>query len=257
MLKIYIPTLNRVGKQHTFQHLPEKLKKQTTLVCPLNEVKLHTALNYQNVLGCAAKGIGKTRQYILEHAAANGYDKIVMLDDDLRFDWRRLDERGKFYVATEAQVLELFKSIETNLKNYVHVGVLAREGGNRCPTEFMKNTRMLRVLAYNVPKFFAAEVRYDRLPVMEDFDVTLQLLRKGFPNLLLCNWVNGQGSSNAAGGCSTYRTMEVQEMGAKMLAKKHPEFVKLVRKQTKAAWNGQERTDVMIQWKKAFESSQV
>jgi hypothetical protein len=96
-------------------------------------------------------------------------------------------------------------------------------------------------------------VRFDRLPVMEDFDVALQLLRKGYPSLTLNNWVQDQSTSNAPGGCSTYRSLEVQAKGAKGLARLHPNVVKLVEKTTKGAWGGGTRTDVQVAWKKAYE----
>lgn len=250
---IYIPTLNRIDSQKTYDMLPAKLRRFATLVAPLREVEAHKARG-RKVIGCPVSGIGKVRQWILN---LHKTGKLVMLDDDIRFDVRRKDNKGRFLVATESDICDLFATLETNLSAYTHVGVLAREGGNRITIPYVECTRMLRVLAYNVARYHKAGVRYDRLPVMEDFDVTLQLLRKGHANLVLCDWVNGQGSSNAAGGCSTYRTMELQERGAILLAKHHREFVRVVRKRTKQAWNGQERTDVVISWKKAYESAGV
>ena len=149
----------------------------------------------------------------------------------------------------------MFTVMERTLDEYAHVGVNAREGGNRRPEKVLFNTRMLRVLGFNREMFHNVGARFDRNIVMEDFDVSLTLLRAGYPSVVLNKWVQGQGSSNAAGGCSIYRTMEVQAEGAKRLKELHPEFVSLVTKTTKGAWNGQTRTDVMIQWKKAFESS--
>jgi hypothetical protein len=90
---------------------------------------------------------------------------------------------------------------------------------------------------------------------MEDFDVTLQLLRKGHRNAVLNQWAQDQGTSNAPGGCSTYRTPEVQAAGAYGLQKLHPDFVTVVDKETKQAWGGGVRKDVRIAWKKALESS--
>lgn len=249
MLKIYIPTLGRVGKQHTYTHLPKKWKVRATLVVPKAEAKAHGDIP---VIVCPVSGIGKVRQWILQQHEG---DKLAMLDDDIRFDVRRTDELTKFKPATESDIDAMFKELERVLGKYAHAGVTAREGGNRHIVEYMESTRMLRLLAYNVDKFKKLGVKYDRLPVMEDFDVTLQLLRKGHPNIVLNAWVQGQGMSGAAGGCSTYRTMEVQKQGAEGLKKLHPEFVKIVEKTTKGAWGGATRTDVIISWKKAYESS--
>jgi hypothetical protein len=64
--------------------------------------------------------------------------------------------------------------------------------------------------------------------------------------------VQNQAGSNLAGGCSTYRTMESQSKAAHALKERFPEFVNIVQKQTKTAWGGQAREDVIIQWKAAY-----
>lgn len=95
-------------------------------------------------------------------------------------------------------------------------------------------------------------VRWDNLPVMEDFDVTLQLLRLGYENMVLFEWAWGQPSSNAPGGCSAYRTYEVQKAGAEGLAALHPDYVTPVQKPSKN-WRGfDHRWDVKVRWKAAL-----
>lgn len=254
-MQIFIPTYGRADRQHTYNHLPKSLQKRTTLV--VQDRERHLYGDYPTmVLPKKIQTIAPTRQYIMERADSEGLTEICMLDDDLRFDARRMDDNGKFLVATDKQVEALFKRIEKELDNYAHVGVLAREGGNRVLEPTRECTRMMRVLAYHVRTFKEEKIKFDRLPLQEDFDVTLQLLRKGYPNLVLCEWVQGQGTSNAKGGCSHFRTIEMHNENAKKLAKLHAPFVKIVEKQTKGAWNGQARLDVHVQWKKAFESSQ-
>lgn len=253
-MEIFIPTYGRHDRQHTFNHLPEKLKVVTKLVVQHREKSLYK--NYPHIiLPKSIETVAPARQWIMDTAYKSGLKDVCMLDDDLRFDKRRMDEKGKFYVATDKEILDLFKAIEKNLKKYAHVGVLAREGGNRIQTSTVECTRMMRVLAYDVQKFKKEKVRFDRLPLQEDFDVTLQLLRKGHPNLVLCEWVQGQGTSNASGGCSHFRTIEMHNNNAQRLAELHKPFVTVVEKQTKGAWNGESRLDVMVQWKKAFASS--
>lgn len=254
-MQIFIPTYGRADRQHTYKHLPKALQKHTTLVVQHRERKLYS--DYEHlVLPPRIETISPARQWIMNYAKRQGIRKVCMLDDDLRFDYRRMDERGKFYVADDQQIKALFKEIKKCLAHYAHVGVLAREGGNRVLTSTTECTRMMRVLAYDVEVFHKEKIKFDRLPLQEDFDVTLQLLRKGFPNLVLCEWVQGQGTSNADGGCSHFRTIEMHNENAKNLHLLHPDFVKIVRKQTKGAWNGQPRLDVAVQWKKAYASSQ-
>lgn len=200
------------------------------------------------VLPYTCRGIGDVRQWAVDKFTP----KIVMLDDDLRFFRRREDEPTKFKETSSEELVDLFEIIENTLEDYALVGVSSREGANYCTDDWIYNSRLLRILAYRSDILIKENIRFDRVPVMEDFDVALQLLRKGYANVC-ANWiVHNQGSSNADGGCSAYRSMEVQDEAAQKLAELHPEYVTLVKKQTKVAWNGQERTDVRISWKSAY-----
>ena len=253
---VYILTRGRVDKQTTYRALPPAVLKHTNLVVSWEERDQYPA--YPIIVPPRrVTGVGAVRQWIIEHHAATVSDpRLVMLDDDLRFDVRRADADNKFRVATPRDVEDLFTKINQALRKYAHVGVLAREGGNRVAESTMECARMLRVLAYDASIFLANRIKYNRLDVAEDFDVTLQLLRKGFKNLILCHMVQGQGQSNAPGGCSLYRTMELQEQMIRQLAAIHAPFVRVVEKTTKVAWGGQTRVDAVISWKKAYASSQ-
>lgn len=261
-MQLYIPSTKRAGNQITLRNLPEKLRKNAIVVVPHGEGESYAHQGIRSEYGAilvetlpATKGIGTTRQFIMEHAHANGVTQVCMLDDDLRFATRRTDDPTKFQDATPADITKLFDLISNRLSTKVpHVGVCTREGGNRM-LEDAKCTRMLRILAYHVPTYIAAGIKYDRIHLMEDFDVTLQMLRAGMPNLVLHQYVHDQVASNAPGGCSTYRTLERQAQAAFKLAKLHPGFVKTVEKTTKTAWNGATRIDVVVAWKKAYASS--
>lgn len=249
-----IPSRARADQRaHTFDNLPPGLQQRAVFFVPRSEVKEYAArFGSAHVRGVTVDGIGPTRQKILEYAAPG---KVAMLDDDLAFFERRRDDPTKLVKATPASIKKLFDRLERLLDKHVHAGIAAREGANRCTDDLLYNTRMLRVLAYNALRMKELKVRYDRLPVMEDFDVTLQLLRMGHANVVINGWAQDQGTSNAPGGCSTYRTKEVQASGAHGLAKLHPAFVAVVEKETKGAWGGGVRTDVRIAWKKAYDSA--
>jgi hypothetical protein len=198
--------------------------------------------------------IGTKRDWMVKHAIKNGYTHIVMLDDDLIFAKRRKDDPTKLLPQTAKDNEAMFKAIEKQFKTHEHVGITARDGANRHTEPVMYATRMMRVLGYNLDLFKGASLSFARIPLMEDFDVTLQLLRWGHPNAVLTNFTNDQGSSNAPGGCSLYRTPALQEEAANMLAAHHPNFVKVVAKPDKGGWGG-ERIDVQIAWKKALASA--
>ena len=95
---------------------------------------------------------------------------------------------------------------------------------------------------------------------MEDFDVTLSLLELGYPNRITYKYAWGQGRSGDDGGCSLYRTSEMQKNAAIRLAEFHPRTVKVVNKRSKTKWGGLDsevRVDVIVNWKKAFKPKRL
>jgi len=254
MMQIYIPTMGRVGKQTTLNNLPPALRKQAILVVPPSEATAH---EHPNILihPAKCKSIGPVRQFICDqHNSETFGPNIIMLDDDLTFFARRTDDTAKFRNAEDKDVSNGFALVDKLLKSYAHVGIRHREMAQDADL-VQYATRALRALAYNVNILRHHKIRFDRSIVMEDFDVTLQLLRLGYPNAVISSLIQNQGRSNAPGGCSTYRTMEKQAEGAHTLKKLHPDFVKVVEKETKTAWGGGTRTDVVVAWKKAYASA--
>lgn len=259
-ISIYIPTRGRIAEQITFASLTPQLRTKVTFVVNRDEK------GFENldgpVLRCppTVKTIGGVRQYICDYHYLSRRKQVgphlIMLDDDLRFFARRSDDPTKFLPVTDRALEDCFKAVDRMLMHYPNVGILAREGGNRITADYVECTRLLRALAYDVGVLHTHNIRFDRLIVMEDFDVALQLLRAGYKTAALCSYVQDQRGSNAPGGCSIYRTLEKQAQGAKGLAKLHAPFVKLVMKTTKTAWNGATRTDVIVRWKDAYASSQ-
>lgn len=257
-MRIYIPTMGRLTKQHTWNALPQELREKTFLVVDDSEFNEHFDMYGEgHVLGLPKQynSIGKVRQAIIDFHDVEKYgSKIIMLDDDLGFNMRRTDIRSRFLPATDEAVIEGFKLVEKLLDEHAHGGIRARQMSQDAP-DIEYNCRTLRALAYDVSVLRKENVRFDRLIVMEDFDVTLQLLRMGYSNFNISTIIQGQSTSNAPGGCSTYRDAERQAQGANGLAALHPEFVKVREKKTNwTGWGSDTRTDVTISWKKAYES---
>lgn len=210
------------------------------------------------VLECPERGIAKTRLWIGAHASGTGADKFLMLDDDVWFYTRKTMEKENLDYSRPEQVDAMIAAVEAHLDDYGHVGISAREGNNRLgvggPELKVENTRTLRALAYRTRDFLECE--HGRVPVQEDFDVNLQLLEKGIPNCNLAFWSQGQRQTNAPGGCSSYRTHEVQDAAARRLAELHPGIVRLVEKKNKSGGEFGHRTEVVISWKKAYAQGQ-
>jgi hypothetical protein len=196
----------------------------------------------------AHKGIGNKRHYLVSNSPD---PHVVLMDDDLVFAARRQDERSKFSPATHSDMEDMFTAIEYSLlAGWAHGAVAMREGGNRDTDEFRFNSRALRCHFYHAGLYNEHGIRFDRMEFMEDFDVTLQFMEAGHPNIILNEWVHNQSGSNTSGGCSQTRTLEKQGEAAEELARLHAPFVKVVEKTTKGSWGGGTRKDVTIYWKK-------
>ena len=257
-MKIFIPTKSRVDDQRTLKFMPEDLRKQCTLVVDENEAddyrKVHDNLL---VVPSHLKGISAVRKYIWDMSDDS---RICMLDDDLRFHQRSGDGH-KLRNCEPHEYYAIFKLLDRYMDmGYGHCGISDRNGNNRKEGDFVEelfeeNQRYIRVLAYDL-NICKGKAEHGRVKVMEDFDISLQLLKNGVPCIVSYFYAQGQVQSNADGGCSTYRTQEVQAEAAEMMKKLHPQFVRVVEKETKTAWGWGSRKDVVISWKKAYASSQ-
>ena len=255
-MRIYIPTRGRASKQLTYNALPLELRKVVVFVV---NSKDDLPIGATNVVECPVSGIGNTRQWIADEHNARKYGRnIIMLDDDLRFARRRKDDPTKFEAMDAGDFMQMFAAVEHALSANALVSVCSREGGNNMTKGDELNIRCLRFLAYDAFAIRGVAAKFNDLPVMEDFHVALSLLRAGHTSLTLTKWAqDNAGGSNSPGGCSTYRTSEVQAEGARRLKELHPMFVKVVEKSTKTAWGGGTRVDVTVRWKDAYRSSQV
>jgi len=252
---IFIPTLNRVDEQYTLAWFSDAFirKYDVTIVCPPKELTKHAKYD-RNVLVCDKKGIGPTRQFIMEYAQYNGIEKVIMCDDD-HIHWYHRISPDSYHLrnATKPECEAMFERIFKKLDEYAMVGMSARSGNNRFfPATELEAIRQNNIHGIRTDIYFQEGIRFDRVPLMEDFDVILSFLEAGYPNLLLVDVAWGQLSSNAPGGCSTYRNNALQTTAAYALKALHPKFV-TVHKKKAATWGEMaERDDVICYWKKAL-----
>lgn len=252
-LLIAIPTRGRVGRQTTLQDLRDTQAMQAVrLVVPLDEATAHGDLP---VMVCPWSGIAATRQWVLD-TATQPY--VCFLSDDIFFARRiaGLTDKGnpKVDKCTPADMDAMFTTLLGWLRDegFAHVGI-GRKNLIHTMQEVEEVTRMNDAYAYDVAQVQAVGARFDRQPLMEDYDMTLQLLRAGLPNRVTYHWCWDQRGSNQAGGCSDYRTAAMQAQCARQLAAAHPGLVTVVERTAKTGWDGmQERLDVRVAWKKAY-----
>lgn len=267
-MKIYIPSSGRSGAESILAgpvaDFSEDVRARTTYVVPPAQLaEYHSMLENTGLLAdgvtatpSPALGIAATRHWIGQTCYENGEAKFAMVDDDVRFVRRASEDTTSLIKCARSDVDEMWQFVENQLDYFAHVGVSARQGNNNIGvgdqlTVVDVNTRTLRVLCYLTKDFLKAQ--HGRVPVMEDFDVNLQLLRMGRPNLNIGWWSQDQKMTNAPGGCSTYRTHQLHEQAAHKLAELHAPYVKLRQKANKTGGEFGTRTEVTIYWKKAFD----
>jgi hypothetical protein len=253
-MRIYIPTLGRADKQSTWQRLPALLRERTRFV--IHERERASFADFDHVV-CPVQGtnMGRVRQWMMEQHDCRDSEKVLMLDDDLAFDVRRTDIPTRFLRATDPDIWQAFAKLDELLDRHIQVALRHREMAPDAPI-IEENARAIRAVGYHVPRWRAAKVRFDRCAFMEDLDMTLQLLRQGHSNAVYSAVIQGQGATNAPGGCSLARSLATQNADAKLLTELHAPFVKLREKQTSGTWGGERHYDVTVSWKEAYRSSQ-
>ena len=256
-MKILIPSLGRADSQLTLTQM-KAAGIQTTLVVRPQEEHLYAKwcdeLTDMAVLPDAVHDLAATRQWCTE----NFYpEDIFWMDDDMLFYVRPgtpIDDR--LYYCESDDMATMMRIIERSFEHYAHVGISLRQGNNRKMMHFHEAGNMGGCIGVKTKIVMDHGLRYDRNIVMEDKHMILSLLELGYPNIVWYYYCCGQKGSNTAGGCSTYRTADMQRESAELLAADHPGFVKVTQKKTKGGWFGGDGTrwDVVCSWQKAFAS---
>ena len=255
-MNLYIMTRGRVGKQYTLSRLPERWKEKTWLVCPESEGDQH--LNNGHSAYLAPERItnySQKFQWILDgmpNIVGNLMDtneKAVILDDDLVFSERQ----GKSLktITDPERVGVLFDYMETLLDTYPLVGVHPRQMGQNTVPPMVENGRIICIQGIN--RRLIGPCKVDQFPILADVVLNCTLLSRGQKTGLITTHFQDHGPCNAEGGCSIYRTNDMQKRAVEYLADRFGPFVKSVTKKPKVAkWLGEERNDYTCQWKRLY-----
>jgi hypothetical protein len=253
-LQIIIPTRGRVYQQLTLQSLPPELRKQTTLVCPKREASELYRL-YKDVVILVQPDpnwtIAQKRAWIMPTWLEAGHTKIIMLDDDLHFATRVSENDTRLRSMRPEELLREFERLADKLgPEYPHVGFGPRKDNHTKDPGWEIADRMIYSLAYYLP-VVVEECELGRIETREDMDLTLQLLRKGFPNAVWNSTVTNQ-RYNAPGGATNERTVESSNADALKLEQLHPGYVRVDKKAYKTSVP---RLEVRCSWKKALDDA--
>ena len=247
-------TINSLGpclKEHMFlfNHIEDEDKYRTPEI--IETVSEVISLGYWS--------IGEKRRQMAIEAKKRGYKKIMMIDDDINLLVRRAPDNWQLRYSEDDEALDMYTDVVSFLDaGYGQVSLGAREGNNRLGLggrdKIIDHYRGMRANAFHVDEFLSLE--HGRVQVMEDFDISLQLLRNGRMTGVTVYWATGQRATNTEGGCAIWRTHELHEQSVYKLMELHPGFVSPRIKQNKGGGTFGTRAEATIMWKKAYESSQ-
>ena len=196
----------------------------------------------------------KKREWIVREWLRAGYDKIIMLDDDLSFSTRiRADDRGLRAIKGEELIPEFAHIADKLGPDFPHVGFGQRQGAHLLPAGWKSPGKMCYALGYFLP-IVTKECRFDLVEVREDMCVSLQLLRRGYPNAIWTQTVVDQRGYGLAGGASDERTVAISNAEARKLAELFQGYVSVDQRNYSASVP---RLEVKVQWAKALKAGQM
>lgn len=258
---IIINSSNRVTKVITPKDFPNDVIKWVIAIPTEQREEYKKVFNTDKLLlipESVPKFLPPQRQWIMEHFQ-DKYENIWLMDDDLQF-FKRNEELLLRKCETD-EITEMFIAMCDTLKSVSMVGISTRLGNNRVTAPYDEINRCTRCYAMNTAAFKKVGATFAPFPdfCAEDFHMCLCFLNTGYKNRILHTFAQEDvGGSNADGGCSLYRTAEVQKRTSMWMAENHPE-VSVKVKYSKGSWGLQElkdgrnvRVDVLVQWKKAY-----
>ena len=279
--QIVIPTHGRSERQDTLRKLPPSVKDRTLVVTSLqSEVKeIQKNYGHRAVFSLEAFGaleshgqyIHTKRQWIVENIKSK---YLMQLDDDMTFHRRcpvkyrqlqgtksnlrwKLTDEGKeleyklLYTATPKAIEKCMELVEKSMgKGFVHGCVGSRLGNDLDKLEIdTRGGRSMHAIVHDREFLLENNVRFDQIDFREDFNVTLNLLRRGLPNVRIFYYAVSPNDYGKTGGCSSYRTFEASNEAAIRLALLHPGFVTPNFKNY--SFSG-DRVEVVVKWQDAL-----
>lgn len=247
---IYIPTYNRVDVQTTLERIPKSSgvdNGKVVLVATRKEAKKLERKWEVPVLvqPDEVNNIAQKRAWIIEQCR---HERMIMLDDDLRFCYRPDFAVPKLITVDPDHegANRAWLNFERCLEHFAHASVGARMGAQAKTFRWSFNSRCMYVLGYQTK--IVQKCKLGSIGTREDMDYTLQLLQMGYRNMVSYRLLVDQQYAKA-GGMTEERTIEKSNKDAEKLARRYPGIVQVQEKAYKASIP---RKEVRVAWRKAF-----
>ena len=263
MEHLIIPTLGRIHQQKTYNNLPEKWKAKVKFTVQPHEVDEMRDIYGDKVLPLpeSIKGLSPTRQWIWDEFYGT---KHMVLDDDMEyFKYKgpapeHLDTKWETRDMTNSEFDDAFDTFNKWMdeEQIYHGGFSTSWVVPDLKYWPHQNNVRIMTNCYFDSKNLPRNIVWDKLQTSQDFHANLQLLTQGYANRITTRYRVSIAATNAAGGCSEYRTIEVSNRVHQQLAEMYPDYVSLRTKTTvNGPWKGQERITCHISWAKAYKDA--
>jgi len=204
----------------------------------------------------SALGAAQTYDSLIDQAVRDGVEHLIVLDDDLvfrAFNWRG-DDQQTIHIPKEgmAGVLNMFSKLtcdELPACSFTPVTKRTQRMGVNYATPLMWT------YSFYIPHFAKhPEHRYWQGKEIEarcDLNLSLSLLTSGYLTAFMTRLFITDNVNNP-GGCSTYRSIDLERQSVAYLKKKYPAYVKLHKMYGWVGDDKLERDAPIIAYKKAF-----
>ena len=253
-------TRGRVGKQHTWDALPDSLRENTFIVCPEEEYMGHrrNGIPWPKLMFSPpwVKNYSDKFKWILEEVFPDT-NKGVIIDDDLKFSYPYKRDDGARRLRTigpgdrSEPITEGFALMETLLDDTALVSFHPRQMGHTKEPPYVTNGKILCVQGFN-RNLIGSILDLNKFPILADVVLNATLLERGIGNKIITTLFVDWYPCQAPGGCSLTRTPEMQAEACYWLEERFGPYIKAVEKEAKSGWLGGKRVDFRGQWKKLY-----
>jgi hypothetical protein len=253
-MNLYIMSRGRSTKQTTLHNIPLEWQKRTYVVHNNDESEQYSHIPQAIPAPTWVQNYSDKMQYLIDRIELHDGGIGVIMDDDLWFN-KRIEGQEKLRKPENAsESSEIWQQMEQLLQNTALVGIHPRQMGHNKKLPYVENGKIICVQGINTHLFPGDFERVNHYPILSDVWLNCQLLSRGVGNKLITTWVQDHGSCQAPGGCSIYRTPDMQRECCEALETKFsPHFKTVIKEPKSAKWMGGKRYDFRVQWKRMYE----